>query len=96
MDRVDFCHVRDYMMPELGPINEANDYGYYKGSAANHVYVLQNVIDTLKGRAQATTNALEGMKVVEIIERIYSQRPSLNIVKSYNSHNQAQATEVVK
>jgi hypothetical protein len=29
------------------------------------------VIDTLKGRTMITTNALEGLKVVEIIERIY-------------------------
>jgi hypothetical protein len=36
--------------------------------------VIQNVIDTLKGRTSATTNALEGLKVVEIIERIYALR----------------------
>jgi hypothetical protein len=34
----------------------------------------KNVIDTLKERTSATTNALEGMKVVEIIERIYKVR----------------------
>jgi UDP-N-acetyl-2-amino-2-deoxyglucuronate dehydrogenase len=28
-------------------------------------------VDVLKGRAVITTNALEGLKVVEIIERIY-------------------------
>jgi UDP-N-acetyl-2-amino-2-deoxyglucuronate dehydrogenase len=32
------------------------------------------VIETLKGRTTATTNALEGLKVVEIIERIYKVR----------------------
>jgi hypothetical protein len=36
--------------------------------------VISNVIDTLKGRTSATTNALEGMKVVDIIERIYKVR----------------------
>jgi hypothetical protein len=29
------------------------------------------VVDTLTGRSQITTNALEGLKVVDIIERIY-------------------------
>jgi hypothetical protein len=58
----------------LAPSSPANDYGAYKGSAANHHYVIQNVIDTLKGRTSATTNALEGLKVVDIIERIYSLR----------------------
>lgn len=30
-----------------------------------------NVLDVLKGSATITTNALEGLKVVEIIENIY-------------------------
>ena len=57
--------------PEGSP---PNDYGAYKGSAANHHFIIENVIDTLKGRTTATTNALEGLKVVEIIERIYALR----------------------
>ena len=61
-------------MPVLPPVNPANDYGAYKGSAANHHYIFENVIDTIKGRTIATTNALEGMKVVDIIERIYALR----------------------
>lgn len=71
MNEVVYCHVKDYEMPTLPPANPANDYGPYKGSAANHHYVIENVVDTLKGRSSATTNALEGLKVVEIIERIY-------------------------
>lgn len=72
MDKVEYCHIKDYTMPELRPTNPANDYGPYKGSAANHHYVIQNVVDVLKGRASITTNALEGLKVVDIIERIYA------------------------
>lgn len=74
MNEVEYCHVKDYQMPQLAAASPANDYGHYKGSAANHHFVIQNVIDTLKGRTSATTNALEGMKVVEIIERIYGLR----------------------
>ncbi|MDG1429018.1 MAG: Gfo/Idh/MocA family oxidoreductase [Crocinitomicaceae bacterium] len=74
MNEVEVCNIRDYEMPELPDSNPANDYGPYKGSAANHNYVIKNVIDTLKGRTTATTNALEGLKVVEIIERIYKVR----------------------
>lgn len=74
MNEVEHCHIENYQMPELAAANPANDYGHYKGSAANHHYVIQNVIDTLKGRTSATTNALEGLKVVEIIERIYELR----------------------
>ena len=74
MNEVEVCNVEDYEMPQLAPSNPANDYGAYKGSAANHHYIIQNVVDTIKGRNFATTNALEGLKVVEIIERIYAAR----------------------
>lgn len=74
MDQVEYCHIKDYTMPVLAPTNPANDYGAYKGSANNHGYIIDNVVDTLKGRTTITTNALEGLKVVEIIERIYKVR----------------------
>jgi UDP-N-acetyl-2-amino-2-deoxyglucuronate dehydrogenase len=72
MNEVEYCHIRNYTMPTLAPANPANDYGTYKGSAANHSYVIDNVVDALKGRRPISTNALEGMKVVEIIEKIYA------------------------
>lgn len=71
MDKVEICNIKGYEMPELAPTNPGNDYGAYKGSAANHHYVIENVVDVLKGRAPITTNALEGLKVVDIIEKIY-------------------------
>jgi predicted dehydrogenase len=74
MDQVEHCHIEGYAMPELEPTNPANDYGAYKGSANNHGYIIDNVVDTLKGRTTLTTNALEGLKVVDIIERIYELR----------------------
>jgi UDP-N-acetyl-2-amino-2-deoxyglucuronate dehydrogenase len=72
MDKVEYCHIKGYSMPELAPTNPGNDYGAYKGSAQNHNFVIENVIDVLNNRASITTNALEGLKVVDIIERIYS------------------------
>jgi predicted dehydrogenase len=72
MNEVEYCHIKDYTMPTLAPTNPGNDYGAYKGSAQNHHYVIENVVDVLKGRAPITTNALEGLKVVDIIERIYN------------------------
>jgi UDP-N-acetyl-2-amino-2-deoxyglucuronate dehydrogenase len=71
MNEVEVCNIKDYVMPELPPSNPPNDYGPYKGSAANHHFIFENVVDVLKSRAPITTNALEGMKVVDIIERIY-------------------------
>jgi len=76
MNEVEYCHIDGYEMPELSAANPANDYGAYKGSAANHHFIIENVVDNLRGRTPITTNALEGLKVVEIIERIYAHRES--------------------
>lgn len=78
MNEVVYCNIKNYTMPELAPTNPGNDYGAYKGSAQNHHYVIENVIDVLKGRAPITTNALEGLKVVDIIERIYIENRLIN------------------
>ncbi|MFC3197101.1 Gfo/Idh/MocA family protein [Parapedobacter deserti] len=72
MDKVETCNIKDYEMLVLPPTNPGNDYGAYKGSAANHHYVIENVVDVLNGKAAISTNALEGLKVVDIIERIYA------------------------
>lgn len=72
MEKVEYCHLKNYSMPELEPSAPPNDYGGYKGSAANHHFIIDNVIETLQGRSAITTNALEGLKVVDIIERIYA------------------------
>ena len=72
MDKVEYCHVKNYEMPQLKPTNPGNDYGTYKGSAANHHYVIDNVVKVLNNKSFISTNVLEGMKVVDIIERIYS------------------------
>jgi predicted dehydrogenase len=76
MNEVVYCHVKDYDMPVLPPTNPGNDYGQYKGSAQNHHYVIENIVKALNGNC--TANVVlpeEGMKVVEIIERIYSGLP---------------------
>jgi UDP-N-acetyl-2-amino-2-deoxyglucuronate dehydrogenase len=78
MNEVEFCNVKDYTMPKLAPTNPGNDYGAYKGSAANHHYVIENVVGVLKNGSTITTNALEGLKVVDIIERIYSASQLVN------------------
>jgi predicted dehydrogenase len=74
MNEVLECHIKDYAMPVLAPTNPGNDYGAYKGSAQNHHYVIRNVVNVLQGNTSETitTNVLEGLKVVDIIQRIYA------------------------
>ena len=72
MDQVVYCHIQGYEMPVLPPTNPGNDYGHYKGSAANHQYVIENVVDVLRGRAPITVKPEEALAVVRIIEQMYA------------------------
>lgn len=81
MNKVEYCHIKDYEMPELLPVNSANDYGNYKGSAANHHFIIENVVAVLNGNADMNINAIEGLKVVDIIERIYALKNKPTAVK---------------
>ena len=72
MNEVEVCNIAGYETPELAPTNPGNDYGPYKGSAANHQYVIQNVVDSLHGRAPITTSPEEGLAVVQMIEQFYT------------------------
>ncbi len=74
MEKVLACDVKDYEMPVLTDTQPPNDYGTYKGSAANHLYVYQNVIDVLSGKANIACTAEEGLQVVEFIEKVYQFR----------------------
>jgi UDP-N-acetyl-2-amino-2-deoxyglucuronate dehydrogenase len=49
----------------------ANDYGFYKGSMSNHDKVYDNMIMALEDDNHPFTNATDGLKTVETIERIY-------------------------
>jgi UDP-N-acetyl-2-amino-2-deoxyglucuronate dehydrogenase len=74
MNEVAYCNIKDYEMPELEASAPPNDYGLYKGSAQNHHLVIENVVDAISGQKPISTNALEGLKIVDIIERIYLER----------------------
>jgi UDP-N-acetyl-2-amino-2-deoxyglucuronate dehydrogenase len=81
MNEVEYCNIKDYKIPVLPASNPANNYGPYQGSAANHNYVFDNVIEAVHRGGTPTTNAMEGLKVVEIIENIYRQNSFLESKK---------------
>ena len=71
MDEVIYCHVKDYEMPDLSSKNTPHSVGNYKGAAANHHFIYDNIVEVLTKKGSISTNALEGLKVVDIIERMY-------------------------
>ena len=74
MDKIEYCHIKDYTLPHFETLIQCNDYGDYKGSASNHDKMINNVINVLLGTDKIHTNVIDGMQVVNIIETIYSSR----------------------
>ena len=74
MNEISYCHIKNYTLPEIAKSNPPNHYGNYIGSAANHPFVIQNVIDTLCNNANPHTTLSEGTSVVSIIENMYKYR----------------------
>lgn len=71
MNELRYCHVKDTDVPALPPSSPANNYGPYTGSAANHHFVIDNVVDVLNGDSEVATTAAEGLAVVKAIEEMY-------------------------
>ena len=50
----------------------SNDYGFYKGSMSNHDKVYENLVIALQDDNHPFTQAADGLKTVELIEKIYN------------------------
>ncbi|GJQ62979.1 MAG: oxidoreductase [Melioribacteraceae bacterium] len=68
----DYQSIDGYKIEGIEEGKKANDYGFYQGSMSNHDKVYENLINTLDNNEVIATNGIEGMKVVQIIEKIYN------------------------
>jgi len=71
LNELEYQNIKDFEVKNLPAGNKPNDYGKYQGSMSNHGEVYRNLVDVLVHGHSITTSAYEGMKTVEIIERIY-------------------------
>ena len=71
LNELEYQQIEGYKIENLPEGNKPNNYGNYVGSMSNHDKVYDNVIDVLQNNAAITTSAYEGLKTVEIIEKIY-------------------------
>ncbi len=74
MNTVEYAHIQDYILPEIPPTALPNDYGGYKGSAANHIHIFENVLEVLNHKKEVAIPLEDGLQVVKIIEEIYSHK----------------------
>ena len=71
LNELEYQNIASYQIEGLPEGNPANNYGQYQGSMSNHGDVYANVVEVLDGKANIATNGYEGLKTVEIIEKIY-------------------------
>ena len=76
MDKISYCDIKNYDLPQIDTEVKCNDYGDYKGSASNHDKMIDAVINqVLFNHADSIfLSSQDGIDVVNIIERIYSLR----------------------
>lgn len=72
LNELEYQQIENYEIKDLPKGNPANNYGQYQGSMSNHDKVYQNVIDVLTNHGVIATNGFEGLKTVEIIDKIYT------------------------
>lgn len=71
LNELEYQDIKDYRIDGLPKGNPPNNYGHYVGSMSNHNQVYENLIDVLQNGGSVATSGFEGMKTVEIIEKIY-------------------------
>jgi UDP-N-acetyl-2-amino-2-deoxyglucuronate dehydrogenase len=72
LNELEYQNIKDYVITDIPQGNPANNYGRYVGSMSNHDKVYENVIDVLINKGIIGTNGFEGLKTVEIIDKIYT------------------------
>jgi predicted dehydrogenase len=72
LNELEYQNIKDFRISDLPAGNPPNNYGQYVGSMSNHDKVYENVIDVLLNRGTIGTNGFEGLKTVEIIDKIYT------------------------
>ena len=77
LNELEYQNIEDFEFKDLPQGNTANNYGKYQGSMSNHDKIYENLIDVLKNGSSISTSSFEGLKTVEIIDKIY-QSAKLN------------------
>lgn len=69
---LEYQSIDGYQIKDVPESRAANDYGTYQGSMSNHDKVYENVIDVFFQNGKVATTGAEGLKTVEIIQKIYA------------------------
>jgi predicted dehydrogenase len=78
LNELEYQNIENYKIKDLPEGNSANNYGQYQGSMSNHDKVYENVKQVLTSEGVISANGFEGLKTVEIIDKIYEQIANRN------------------
>jgi UDP-N-acetyl-2-amino-2-deoxyglucuronate dehydrogenase len=73
LNELEYQEIEGFKIENLPEGNKANNYGNYQGSMSNHDKVYDNLIEVLQNNGTISTSSFEGLKTVEIIEKIYRE-----------------------
>lgn len=74
---LEYQQIKDHIIADLPVGKKANDYGSYQGSMSNHDKVYQNLLDVIQNKATMAASSYDGLKTVQIIEKIYAAAENL-------------------
>ena len=74
LNELEYCVVEAVEPPVLPQGNPANGYGFYKGSMSNHDKIYENLVKAVANDDHEFANGEDGLKTVEVIEKIYSKK----------------------
>ena len=72
LNELAYQQIKDHVIFDLPSSNKANEYGFYEGSMSNHDKVYNNLVDVLQHNGKMAASSYDGLKTVEIIEKIYA------------------------
>jgi predicted dehydrogenase len=71
LNELEYQNIEGHKITDLPEGNKPNNYGTYQGSMSNHDKVYENLIEVLLNDSAISTSSFEGLKTVEIIDKIY-------------------------
>lgn len=77
LNELEYQCIDNFEFKNLPDGNKANNYGQYQGSMSNHDLIYKNLVEVMINGGTISTNSYEGLKTVEIIEKIYASATQL-------------------
>lgn len=72
LNELEYQNIAGFEFKDIPSGNKANNYGQYQGSMSNHDKIYINLVDVLINGGSISANSYEGLKTVEIIDKIYT------------------------